>query len=184
MAASTGHSRELSRRWRLAQLSPYCQKDISVNPGVLHRSGKKQYDHQELPNSSLTNATCPTPVHPEKSVQGTQILSLWDSVRKGEHTIASTPGTSIFCILSSKPLSLAPFFAAAFVSRMHVCNHSALLRQKGLSPLFLGAVNFFQESEICSFSNSLLAQSVLVMLGKRCQESSLNSFFYVTSGET
>lgn len=41
MAASTGHSRELSRRWRLAQLSPYCHKDISVNPGVLYRSGKK-----------------------------------------------------------------------------------------------------------------------------------------------
>lgn len=36
-------------------------------------------------------------------------------------------------------------------------NHSELLRQKGLSPLFLGAVNFFQESEISTFSNFLLA---------------------------
>lgn len=75
--ASPAHSSkhrtgELSRRWRLAQLSPCCLKDISVNPGVLYRSGKKQDDHQELPNSRLTNATCPSPAHPEKNVQGTQ----------------------------------------------------------------------------------------------------------------
>lgn len=103
-------------------------------------------DHQELPNSSLTNATCPSPAHPE-NIQGTQNLSLWDNVRKGEHTIASTLGISIFCILSSKPLSLAPFFAVSFVSRMYICNHSELLRQKGLSPLFLGAVNSFQSQK-------------------------------------
>lgn len=42
---SRGHSGELSRRWRLGQLCPYCHKDISVNPGVLYRSGKKQDDH-------------------------------------------------------------------------------------------------------------------------------------------
>lgn len=75
-AASKGHSKEPSRRWRLAKLSLYCRKDISVNPGVLYRSGKKQDDHQELPNSSLRNATCPSPAHPENNVQGTQNLSL------------------------------------------------------------------------------------------------------------
>lgn len=61
---------------RLAQLSPYSHKDISVNPEVLYRSGKKQDDYQELPNSSLTNATCPNPAHPENNVQGTQNFSL------------------------------------------------------------------------------------------------------------
>lgn len=89
-----------------------------------------------------------------------------------------------FHILHLELKTTLPFFAVSFVSRMHISNHSALLRQKGLSLLFLGTVNFFQESEISIFSNYLLAQPVLVILGKRCQESSLDSFFCVTSSET
>lgn len=128
-----------------------------MNLGVLYRSEKKQVDYQELPNSSLTHATCPNPAHPENNVQGTQNLSV---CQKGSiHHCLYTWNVHILHV-ELKTTLCGPIFAASFVSRMHICNHSALLRQKGLSRLLVGAVNFFQESQIFSFSNYLLAKSV------------------------
>lgn len=80
VATSTGHSWELPRRWRLppaVPIPPHWHKDIPVNPRALHSSGKKQDDHQELPNSLLTTAACSRPAHPGGSVQRKQNLSLW-----------------------------------------------------------------------------------------------------------
>ena len=80
MATSIGHSWELPRGRRLppaVPMPPHWHKDIPVNPGVLHSSGKKQDDHQELPNSSLTTATRSSPAYPGGSVQRKRNLSLW-----------------------------------------------------------------------------------------------------------
>lgn len=80
MVRSTGHSWDLPRRWRLptaVSIPPHWHKDIPVSPRVLHSSGKKQDDHQELPNSTLTTATCSSPAHPGGSVQRKWNLSLW-----------------------------------------------------------------------------------------------------------
>lgn len=138
-----------------------------VNPGVLHSTGKKQHDHQELPNSSLTTATRSSPALPGGSVQRKQNLSLWR-----QDCFCSREGRTNHrrYIWSSKPLSLAPFFATSRVSRMHICNPPALLTQGGPSEFFLGVVNSFQESGISSFSNYLVTKSVLAMLGKSDHE--------------
>lgn len=80
MVRSAGHSWDLPRRWRLptaVSIPPHWHKDIPVSPRVLHSSGKKQDDHQELPNSTLTTATCSSPAHPGGSVQRKWNLSLW-----------------------------------------------------------------------------------------------------------
>jgi len=95
---------------------------------------------------------------------------LFLAVRREGQTIASASGAAMFCIWSSKLLSLAPFFAASLVSRTYICNPPALLTQGGLSEFFWGVVDSFWESEISSFSDYLVTKSVFMMLGKRGRE--------------
>lgn len=80
VATSTGHGWGLPRRWGLPPavlVPPPRHKGTPVNPGVLSSPGKKQDDHQDLPNSSLPAAACSSPAHPRGSVQRKWNLSWW-----------------------------------------------------------------------------------------------------------
>lgn len=174
MVWSAGHSWDPPRRWRLptaVSIPPHWHKDIPVSPRVLHSSGKKQDDHQELPDSMLTTATCSSPAHPGGSVQRKWNSSLWR-----QDCFRCQKGRTNHCLyiwnchvlhLELKTTLPWPQFCCFPWSRTHLCNPPALLRQGQLSEFFSGVVNSLQESETSSFSNYLVTKSVLAMLGKR-----------------
>lgn len=119
---------------------------------------KKQEDHQELPNSSLTNATCPTPAHPEKNVSKDTEFVILGQCKKGRthhclytwnfHILhfelkTTFPGPN-FCCFFCKQNS-----HASFVSRIQHC-----LDRKGYHHFSWGLSNFSWSQKFPAFQTS------------------------------
>lgn len=117
-----------------------------MNPGVLHSSGKKQHDHQELPNS-LTTATRSSPAHPGGSVQRKQNLSL-----RRQNCFCCQKGRTKHCLyiwsrhvlhLELKTVLPGPIFCCFSCKEdAHLQSPSTADRRRAIR-IFLGGCQFF-----------------------------------------